>query len=195
MSGGKYNFFAFISRMKYISRWGLMRNTQSENLKEHSYDVSVITHALLTIANTEFGKGFDVNYGATLALYHDCGEIFTGDLPTPVKYKSPEIKEAYAELEFSAKEKILAMLPSSMAKEYRTYFFEDDKNRAYIPYIKAADKISAFIKCLEEEKAGNCEFKTAREAVLQLISKLQLKEAEIFLERFSKSYGLTLDEL
>ena len=191
----EYNFFAYISRMKNIDRWALMRNTRNENIQEHSYDVAVLAHALALIANKRFEGKFDPERAAMYALFHDTNEIITGDMPTPVKYYNPEIKEAYKKLEDISKDKLLAMLPDYLREEYRELFFFEKLAPEYKVLIKAADKISAYIKCIEEGKAGNAEFRKAENATKAAVRELKFPAADYFLDTFIPPYTLTLDEL
>lgn len=189
------SYFAMMSRMKYIDRWALMRNARQENLSEHSLEVSMIAHALAVIGNTYLGKELDAEKAAVLGMYHDATEIITGDMPTPVKYYNSEIRHSYREIEERAGQRLLAMLPEGMQRSYRE-LFEPRQEDAYLwKLVKAADKLSAYIKCIEEEQAGNREFAGAKVTTLQQIHGLQIREAELFLEYFIDSYGKNLDEL
>lgn len=192
-----YNFYATISRMKYIDRWALMRNTREENLSEHSLDVSMIAHALCVIGNTRFGKSYNSEKAALIGMYHDASEIITGDMPTPVKYYNKEIKEAYKELETKACENLLNQLPDDIRKSYEDLFFKTDELSEEWKLVKAADKISALIKCMEEEKTGNREFVKAKDATLTTVEKLATEhpEVRVFLDEFIPAFGKTLDEL
>lgn len=187
------HFFAFLSRMKYINRWGLMRNTHSENISEHSLQVAFIAHALAIIKNTYFAGNINPDRVAVMAMFHDCSEIFTGDMPTPVKYYSSEIKRAYKDIEKQSNEKLINMLPQELQGIYEPLFFNEDNEMHLL--IKAADKLSAYIKCLEEESAGNSEFKRAKQAQLESIRAMGLKEADYFLDIFVPSFTLTLDDM
>jgi len=188
-------FFAMISRMKYIDRWGLMRCTRTETLSEHTLETAMLTHALIEIANTRFGKKLDAGKAVLMALYHDGAEIITGDLPTPVKYHNDEIKHAYHSIEQNAVGRLLSMLPEDLVPSFEKCFAPDEQVKTiYEPYIKAADKLSAVIKCVEELKAGNAEFKMAHKATLTHKS-LELPEAKMFIEEFLPAYALSLDEL
>ena len=195
----EYNFFATISRMKYIDRWALMRNSRNENLSEHSLEVSMIAHALCVISNVRYGNDYDADKAALIGLYHDSSEIITGDMPTPVKYYNPEIKDAYKQVEKIAEYKLLEKLPQDLRPVYEKIYKTD--NTAQDKYIrrlvKAADKISAYIKCIEEEKAGNTEFSTAKKTIGNALEKLQdeLPEVKDFVDDFLPAYGKTLDEL
>lgn len=189
-----YKFFAMVSRMKYINRWALMRNTINENISEHSLEVAFIAHALALLGNKRLGKSYNAERAALLAMYHDTTEIITGDLPTPIKYYNKQIKSVYNEIEENAERQMLSYLPEDLRGEYAAIFSpppEDDELR---PLVKAADKLSALIKCIEERRMGNVDFKSAEEATLAAIHKLECREAEIFLEEFIPSYDLTLDE-
>lgn len=191
----RYDFFAFLARMQYISRWGLMRNTQAENIKEHSLDVALLAHALVVIRNTYFGGALDPAQAALYGIFHDASEIFTGDMPTPVKHFNPHFKRSFHQLEDRARRKLLAMLPPELSQVYEPLFFFEEQDGGYQPIIKAADKIAALIKCLEEEKSGNLEFKRAAQEQLESLSKSPLPEVAYFLEYFLPGYRLSLDEL
>lgn len=190
-----YHFFAMLSRMKYINRWGLMRNTRSENLCEHSLETAIVAHALAVIGNTRFARSYDPNRAAALALLHDAPEIITGDMPTPVKYHSEEIRRAYAEVEDLAAERLVSLLPEELRLYYRELMTQsapgDEELR---PLIKAADRISAAIKCVEERLSGNQDFREAERSTMKLLSETDLPEVKYFIEEFLPSYGLTLDE-
>lgn len=186
-------FFAMISRMKYIDRWALMRNTESENLCQHSYEVAVLAHALCVLGNTRCGMDLDADRAAVIALYHDSSEILTGDMPTPVKYYSEEIRDAYKSVERVATGKLLDMLPEDLRPTYSSVLAPEDDDLRKV--VKAADKLSALIKCIEEKKAGNREFDKAFESTLGAIHALQCEPAEIFLAEFLDAYSLTLDQL
>ena len=189
----KSHFFAYISRMRFIQRWALMRNTAQENVQEHSHQAAVLAHALAVIRNQRFGGHVDPGAVAVAALYHDAGEILTGDMPTPIKYDNPAIREAYKDVEAVAEQKLLAMLPEELQPVYAPILTIRDEETVRL--VKAADKLSAYIKCVEELKAGNMEF---REAAAQTRSALEgygLPEVDYFLETFLESFSLTLDEL
>ncbi|MFO7612204.1 MAG: 5'-deoxynucleotidase [Clostridia bacterium] len=188
----KNGFFAFIHRMKYITRWGLMRNTSYENLKEHSFDVAVIAHGLAIIGNSYYGRNYNADRIAMCALFHDANEAITGDMPTPVKYGNPEIMKAYKELEAQAKKRILCMLPEELAPEYKSYMYIGDKDEKAV--VKAADKISAYIKCIEEERAGNTDFSTAKKSLEKAIESYDMPEVKHFMKEFAPVYGLNVDE-
>lgn len=189
-----HNFFALISRMRYIGRWGLMRNTFQENIQEHSHMVAVLAHALAVIRRDLFGGDLDPEHAAMLALYHDAPEILTGDLPTPVKYYNPEIREAYREVEEVSARRLLSMLPEALRPAYESLLLEDPESE-YHALVKAADKLSAYIKCVEEVKAGNTEFRQAAEQTYRILEDSPLPEVAYFLEHFLPGFSLTLDEL
>jgi len=190
-----YNFFAYISRMKFINRWGLMRNTYTENIQGHSHEVAVLAHALAVIKNTYFGGNVDEARVTLLALLHDSDEIITGDLPTPIKYYNPDIKKAYKEIEEVAKDKLIEMLPDEMKPKYEGLIKPQDGEEELWMIVKYADRLSAYIKCIEEEKVGNKEFKKASGAILKTINELNAPEVDFFMENFMNGYKLTLDEL
>ena len=189
-----YSFFAYLSRMRYISRWGLMRNTFQENVQEHSHMVAVLAHALAVIRRDVLGKQADPGLAAAAALYHDAPEILTGDLPTPIKYYSPDIRDAYKQVEKVSADKLAAMLPEELRPAFAPLLREDyDPDTRAL--VKAADKLSAYIKCVEELKAGNAEFRQAAEQTLEALKGYGLPEVDYFMERFLPAFGLTLDEL
>ena len=189
-----YNFFAMVNRMKYIDRWALMPNTQKENIAEHSHSVAVIAHALALIGKREFGKDYDENRVAVLALFHDTTEVITGDMPTPVKYYNDEIKSVYKKIESVAGQRLLSMLPDEYKADYEPMFEHSEDDRELWLLVKAADKISALIKCIEENRMGNREFDIALKAQEQKIAEIDIPEVKFFSEHFLKSYYLTLDE-
>ena len=184
------NFYAVLSRMKYITRWALMRNTRQENICEHSYDVAVLAHALAVLTNRRFGGRVDEGRCVLLALYHDAPEILTGDMPTPVKYDNPAIRDAYKQVEAVSAGKLLSMLQ----EDYGPLFFAGDGWEQEKRLVKAADKLSALIKCVEELGQGNREFLSARRSTEQAIRAMGLPAADCFLEEFLPAYELTLDE-
>ena len=188
------HFFAMHSRMKYINRWALMRNNVSENISEHSNDVAVIAHALAVIRNVRFGGNLNAERAAYLGLYHDMTEIITGDMPTPVKYYSEDMREAFQQVEDKAGKKLLGMLPDDMAKYYESAFFKQEDDEYLWKIVKAADKISALIKCIEEKNAGNNEFGKALESTSESLKKMNMPEADAFIEEFLPSFYLSLDE-
>ncbi len=191
----KSNFFAFVSRMKYINRWGLMRSTKEENVSEHSLNVAMIAHALATIQNKRLGNDIDANKVALYSMYHDAAEILTGDLPTPVKYFNPAIRTAYKEVELSASKSLLNMLPEDFQEVYEPALIPKEEDSDIWKTIKAADKISAYIKCIEEEKSGNREFVKAKQALQKEMDNMDRQDVRIFMDEFFEGYGLTLDEM
>jgi len=189
----QYPFFAYLSRMRYINRWGLMRNTFQENIQEHSHMVAVLAHALAVIQNQYFGGSVDPGRVAVAALYHDASEILTGDLPTPIKYDNPDIQSAYQQVEAVAVGKLLSMLPEELRPDYEEALtIPDPEARAL---VKAADKLSAYLKCVEELKAGNSEFKKAREQTYAALCRNPIPALSYFMEHFLDGFELTLDEL
>lgn len=187
----KSHFFAMLSRMKNINRWGLMRNVRNENLCEHSFETAVIAHALAEIANNRLGAELDADKIAVCALFHDTTEILTGDMPTPVKYYNDDIKKAYKQVEKTAQNKLLSLLPDYLKNSYSKVYETDSLTESY---VKAADKLSALIKCIEELSMGNKEFESAKKSTEKSIKELNLEAADIFLKEFIPSYSLTLDE-
>ncbi len=187
-------FYAFLSRMRYITRWGLMRNTFSENIQEHSHQVAVLAHGLALIRRDILQlSGPDPDRCATAALFHDASEIFTGDLPTPIKYYNPKIKDAYKQVERISGEKLLAMLPQVLRPRYEALVQETDEAVACI--VKAADKLSAYIKCVEELKAGNLEFEAAARQTRSALETMELPEVQYFITEFLPPFSKNLDEL
>ena len=187
------SFFAYISRMRYIKRWALMRNSSEENIQEHSHMVAVLAHALAVIRNRNFGGSVDVGRVTAAALYHDASEILTGDMPTPIKYYNPAIRESYKDIERAANEKLLAMLPEELREDYAPILCSEDAEIHRI--VKAADKLSAYIKCTEELKAGNREFAQAAEQTLAALRSYEMPELEYFMKHCLPAFSLTLDEL
>ena len=189
------HFYAMLSRMKYINRWGLMRNTQQESICEHSLEVAVLAHALAILHNRRFHGHVNPERAATLAIIHDAPEIITGDLPTPVKYYNPSIHRAYQEVEKVAQDKLLSMLPQDLQQDYTSLLFqEQEEDKQLLIFVKAADKLSALIKCVEERKMGNAEFAKAEQTIREAIYAMKIPEADCFMEEFLPSYELTLDE-
>ncbi|MEG2222370.1 MAG: 5'-deoxynucleotidase [Oscillospiraceae bacterium] len=189
----KHYFFAYISRIRYIARWALMRNTFPENVQEHSHEVAVLAHALATIRKEIFHQPADPNACAVAALYHDASEILTGDLPTPVKYNNPVIRDAYRSLERVAQDKLLAGLPQELRAVYAPILHEEDPEIARI--VKAADKLSAYLKCQNELHAGNQEFEQAALEIMAALQSYEMPEITWFFDRFGDTFGVTLDEL
>ena len=200
-----YSFFATISRMKYIERWALMRSSRPENLSEHALEVACISHVLCTIGNVRYGRALDADRAAMLGLYHDATEIITGDMPTPVKYHNREILQAYHEVEEAAAERLLDLLPADLRETYTQILLPEKEDglsaspeEEYLRrLVKAADKISALIKCIEEEIAGNGEFATAKRTIREAVDEMaaQMPEVGDFCHDFLPAYGSTLDEL
>ena len=194
-----HTFFATISRMKYIERWALMRNSRPENLSEHAMEVAMIAHALCTIGNVRYERELNADRAALIGLYHDASEIITGDMPTPVKYYNEELRAAYKEVEHIAEKRLLSRLPDDLRPTYEAVFqAEVPAEEEYLRrLVKAADKLSAYIKCMEEEMAGNTEFRKAKESTENALIELakDLPEVRDFIEEFLPSYGKTLDEL
>ncbi|MDY4104095.1 MAG: 5'-deoxynucleotidase [Oscillospiraceae bacterium] len=188
------HFYALISRMKYIERWSLMRNSVPENIQEHSHMVAVLAHALGVIRRDIFHQSCDPEHLAAVALFHDASEILTGDMPTPIKYQNDEIMQAYKKVEALASDHLLHMLPEAMRPAYAELLAEEHGNDDY-RLVKAADKLSALIKCMEERKAGNREFRSAEQATLASLHAMQLPEVEYFMEQFLPAFELDLDEL
>ena len=193
------HFFATLSRMKYIERWALMRSSRPENLSEHSLEVAMIAHALAVIGNVRYGRHLDADKAALIGLYHDASEIITGDMPTPVKYFNADIRSAYKGVEFVANERLLSQLPEDLRPAYEDIFHKsaDPDELLLRRMVKAADKLSALIKCIEEERSGNQEFRTAKESTEKALAAMvaELPEVQDFLTDFLPSYGKTLDEL
>ncbi len=190
-----YPFFAMLSRLKYIKRWALMRNTETETLSEHTVQVAFIAHALALIGNKRLGKKYNADRAALLALYHDVTEILTGDMPTPIKYKNDALKTAYKSVEKEAASSFINMLPDDLKADYESLLIPNESDKELMPIIKAADKLSALIKCIEEKKAGNTEFLSAEIANKTQLENLGCKEAEIFVFEFLSMYSCNLDEL
>ncbi|WP_373576980.1 5'-deoxynucleotidase [Parafannyhessea umbonata] len=197
------SFFALVSRMKYIERWALMRSTRPENLSEHSLEVAVIAHALATIANVRYGRSLDAGRAALMGMFHDASEIITGDMPTPVKYANGQIRDAYKDVEANAEQRLLDELPQDLAPAYRQILCPAasdaaDGDEAYLRcLVKAADKLSALIKCLDETHAGNAEFRSAQATTQASVDAMAADHPEVadFVEQFLPPFGKTLDEL
>ncbi len=188
------SFFALVLRMKHIDRWGLMRNTFSDNLAEHSLDTAVIAHSLCVIGNTYFGKNLNAERCALLSLYHDTSEIITGDMPTPVKYYSETLRSLYKDIEKEATSELVSKLPDEMQDTYSSIFSCEGEDEIYKPYIKCADKLSALIKCIQECESGNREFKQALDSQLKALENIDLKECKVFIEHFIPAFYKSLDE-
>ena len=187
-------FFAYLNRMKYIKRWSLMRSIREENIMEHTQQVAIIAHALALITNKMFGGKVDEKKVVLLAQYHEVGEVITGDLPTPIKYFNPEIKTAYKDLEKGACERILSMLPEDIKGDYEQYILPDESSEEY-KLVKYADRLSAYLKCVEEVKAGNAEFKKAKTSIGNELKNSKNPAVEYYLKEFAPAYELSLDEL
>ena len=188
------NFYALINRMKYIKRWCLMRNSCEENLLEHSYQVAVIAHAIALIGNKKFGRNYDAERIATASLFHDSSEVITGDMPTPIKYNNDRLKSEYKDMEAAADKKLLNMLPDFLREEYEP-LFDVKKDGGEYAVIKAADKISAYIKCVEETSCGNTEFSIAEKSTKAIIDEIQLPEVKYFMANCIDGYFKPLDVL
>ncbi len=189
-----HNFYAYLNRMKYIKRWSLMRSTVNENIMEHSEQVAQIAHALAMISNKFYGGNVDVDRCVTLAVFHECSEVITGDLPTPIKYYNNDIKVAYKDIEAIANNKLLSMLPEEFRLDYKD-IISPDENTAEYKFSKAADKISAYVKCLEELMSGNKEFQKAEKSIKKELENSSIPEVKYFLEHFIPGFKKTLDEL
>lgn len=187
------DFFAIVSRMKYINRWSLMRNLRSESLSEHTFEVAYITHALIAMHNAKGGEKIDAGEAVLYALYHDLNETLTGDMPTPVKYHNEELKKAYKDVEAYASEKLCNMLPSEIKDEYRKFLSKPSE--AIERFVKAADKLSALIKCIDEKNMGNTDFLKAEAGLRKAIERMELPEATEFMNECIAAYGLCIDDL
>lgn len=188
------SFFALIYRMRFIERWGLMRNTFHDNLAEHSLDTAILAHALCTIGNRRLGKALNAERCALLALFHDAPEIITGDMPTPIKYRSAALHTLYQEVEQQAAGELIDHLPEDLQEIYRGLLTPDSQDAALLPYLKAADKLSAYIKCAQETAAGNREFENALRCQRDALEKMGLPEVNIFIEEFIPAFSQSLDE-
>ena len=191
----EHSFFSFLFRMKYIDRWALMRNTYAENLSTHSFEVAALAHMLALIGNRRFGRNYDPDRAAVLGLYHDMPEILTGDLPTPVKYFSLQTAVAYASVESAASEKLLRALPEDFRDDFKAIFYQQAEDDALRQLVKAADKLAAYLKCIEERRAGNTEFSKAEESTRAKLDALPLPEVRIFMEEFLPAFSMTLDQI
>lgn len=188
------SFYAMLSRMKFIPRWALMRNSRQENIEEHTAEVAFLAHALAEITNRRFGGSVNVSECVLRALYHDVPEIITGDMPTPIKYHDEGIRDAYKKVERGASERMIQQLPEDLREAYIPYLIPEDETCMEARLCKGADKLSALIKCIEEEKSGNVEFRSAKEATIQSLKNMNLPAVDQFLEEFIPAYELTLDE-
>ena len=189
------SFFAMMSRMKYIDRWALMRNSRTENISEHSLEVAMLAHCLAVLGNKRFQRNLNENRIALLAMYHDSTEIITGDMPTPIKYYNQDIKTAFKEVEKKAARHLLSMLPEDLQEAYEPIFIKQPEDDYLWKLVKGADKLSALIKCIEERKAGNSEFSSAERALKTSLTEMKLDEVEDFMKDFLPAYERTLDDL
>ena len=190
----EHHFFAYITRMKFIQRWGLMRNTMPENDMEHALQCAMFAHAMAVMGNVRYGRRYDPEYVMALAMYHDASEVITGDLPTPIKHHNPAIKNEYSKLEDIAAQKLIGMLPPDL-RAYYTPLIAHDESTAEWRVVKAADRICAFIKCLEERKTGNGEFESARKSVKKTLDQIDLPEVQDFISQCVPGFSMTLDEI
>lgn len=190
----RYDFYAYLDRMKYIRRWQLMRSQRDENIMEHSQSVAMLAHALAVIRNKVFGGNVNVEKTVLYAMYHEISEVLTGDLPTPIKYYNHSIRNAYKDLERSAAERMADMLPEELKEELAPCILADEDGEEY-KLVKAADRLSAYVKCLEELRAGNGEFEKAKKSIEEDLRSRKMPEVEYFFEHFIPSFTLTLDEL
>lgn len=190
----EHHFYAYVSRMRYIQRWGLMRNTRDENDMEHALQTAMVAHGIALMGNSRYGRHYDAEHVMALALYHDACEVITGDLPTPIKHHNPAIKAEYNKLEEAAAERLLSMLPTDVREDYRPLIAQDESAPEW-RVVKAADKICAYIKCLEEKKAGNMEFESARKATKHSIDAIDLPEVQDFMAECVPGFSMTLDEI
>lgn len=188
-------FYAMMSRMKYIERWALMRNSSTENISEHSLEVGILAHALAIISNERLGSHLNAEKAALMGIYHDATEIITGDMPTPIKYYNENIQGAFKAVEKAAANRLLGMLPEDIRASYLDLFVPKEEEASLWKLVKAADKLSALIKCIEERKAGNTEFIRAEESIAEILTAMKLQEVDIFMQEFLPAYDKTLDEL
>ena len=190
----EHHFFAYINRMKFIQRWGLMRNTLPENDMEHALQTAMIAHAIAVMGNVRYKRNYNAEYIMALAMYHDASEVITGDLPTPIKHHNPAIKTEYNKLEIIAAQKLISMLPPDL-RDYYTPLIAHDETTEDWKLIKAADRICAYIKCLEERKSGNLEFESARKSVKKYLDQIDLPEVQDFISQCVPGFAMTLDEI
>ncbi|MDU5084112.1 5'-deoxynucleotidase [Veillonella sp.] len=188
------SFFAFLKRMRFINRWSLMRNTEIENIQEHSLEVAMVAHNLAALKNEYFGGNLDVNKVAVIAMYHEVSEIFTGDMPTPIKYFDPKLRSLYGEVETLAQEKMLSTLPKRLQAVYKPYIVDAETLPEW-PIVKAADTLSAYMKCVNELHAGNDEFKEAHDTILAKLESLNMPEVDMFIEEYVPALSQSLDQL
>ena len=189
-----HHFFAYMNRMKYIRRWGLMRNTKIENDMEHAFQTAMIAHAIALLGNERYERSYNAEHIAVLGMYHDASEVITGDLPTPIKHNNPAIKKEYHKLEAIAQKRLLTMLPADIMPDYEP-LIEPDETTAEWRIVKAADRISAYLKCAEERSAGNREFLQAEETTLASIRRIDLPEVQDFMDEFVPGFSMSLDEI
>ena len=190
----EHHFFAYINRMKYIQRWGLMRNTMPENDMEHALQAAMIAHAIAVMGRERYGRGYNAEYILALAMYHDAGEVITGDLPTPIKHHNPAIRQEYNKLEDIAAQRLISMLPQDLREYYAPLIAHDESTEEW-KLVKAADRICAYIKCLEERKSGNQEFESARKSVKKNLDQIALDEVQDFIMECVPGFAMTLDEI
>ena len=188
------SFFAFLKRMRFINRWSLMRNTETENIQEHSLEVAMVAHNLAALKNEYFGGNLDVNKVAVIAMYHEVSEIFTGDMPTPIKYFDPKLRSLYGEVETLAQEKMLSTLPKRLQAVYKPYIVDAETLPEW-PIVKAADTLSAYMKCVNELHAGNDEFKEAHDTILAKLESLNMPEVDMFIKEYVPALSQSLDQL
>ena len=188
------SFFAFLKRMRFINRWSLMRNTETENIQEHSLEVAMVAHNLAALKNEYFGGNLDINKVAVIAMYHEVSEIFTGDMPTPIKYFDPKLRSLYGEVETLAQEKMLSTLPKRLQGLYKPYIVDGETLPKW-PIVKAADTLSAYMKCVNELHAGNDEFKEAHDTILAKLESLNMPEVDMFIEEYVPALSQSLDQL
>ena len=188
------SFFAFLKRMRFINRWSLMRNTETENIQEHSLEVAMVAHNLAALKNEYFAGNLDVNKVAVIAMYHEVSEIFTGDMPTPIKYFDPKLRSLYGEVETLAQEKMLSTLPKRLQAVYKPYIVDAETLPEW-PIVKAADTLSAYMKCVNELHAGNDEFKEAHDTILAKLKALDMPEVDMFIEEYVPALSQSLDQL